>query len=666
LKERLVSLLTDTQHDKGIDFSLSIADFPDAAKEPEQLAEAFKTFPWFFIENTQTVEEIDGRIVKMKLTKPQRYIERQCIEQQKYYNYVDLVILKGRQARISTYVARRGLHYAIWHSHRYTIFANVLEDIAKEGIFEYVWGGYTSLLKKAEKQPYLKELIATARAMKAGSYIEFNGKSHGKVVCQAANLNAVGKNYQFSHLSEVSRMTQFLDLWESFYQGIHKSTFHHLILESTARYTGHQFMDIFKDSVEKEKLKGKPPALKAVFIPAFMVDEYMEYPLQEGDSWEKFYEDENEDMYGPEREIATQLWWDDYDKEHIKMPLNFMRFRREMIDGQLEDNTAGRFSPLDMFKQNFPMTPEEAELSIGDNVFDRKTLDKRKYFPYILPPDYGHTKLVHDVPRFTPNSKGDVSIWTYPEEGLWYTIGFDPSGGNGGDDSVGFVWSPVKKHTAAKFKSNRWSITEQVEMMIAMARYYNNAIINYEANYYGATILRKFQGQSTHNPVGAPYMRLYQRPVFNKPKKGQYHKTVKELKYGFQTNLESKMALVGVLEDAINDFEVGMYSKELIDELWNWKEKRNKEGKITGAPESPKGKNDDEIIAFALSVFLAQEYDKRKDMQSKLKVHAHLNPYDDYDKMRDEIRKGNRMEEPDKMDRDIEKQINRVFGVRRG
>ncbi|GAF68007.1 unnamed protein product, partial [marine sediment metagenome] len=443
----LMSLLTENQHNKGLDFTLSclepndeypdrVNDFPDMGQYPEPFIEALKTYPWFFIEQFQTVEEIDGRIVPMKLTTPQRYIERMCIEQQEHYNYVDLAILKGRQARISTYVARRGLHYAIWHSHRYTIFANVLEDIAKEGIFEYAWGGLTSLRKASEKHEFLKELISTERLRKAGGLIEFDGLSHGRVGCQAANKNSVGKNYQFSHLSEVSRMNELLDLWESFYQGIHKSVFHHLILESTARHTGAKFIEIFKKFHELEKAKGKPPAMKAVFIPAFMVDEYMEYPLPEKIvnaagkrveyDWDVFWEDENEDLYGCEREITTQMWWDDYNKKNIMMPLNFMKFRRDMIDGQLEDEQGG-FSQLDLFKQNFPMTIEEAELVIGNNAFSRKSLDKRRYFPFTIPPDYYNFKPTPNIPDLTPSkSKGDIDIWSYPEEGLWYTIGLDP------------------------------------------------------------------------------------------------------------------------------------------------------------------------------------------------------------------------------------------------
>ena len=526
-RSQKMGLLTKEQMDKGLDFTLSKHDFPDAKQHPEPLIEAFKTFPWFFIEHTQEVEDIDGRIIPFRLTKPQRYIERECVEQQKYHNYVDIIILKGRQARISTYIARRGLHYALWHSHRYTIFANVLDDIAKEGIFSYVMGGYNSLKRSMGDHPIIADLLKGARVAEKAGVLEFRGTSHGRIFCQAATTNAVGKNYQFSHLSEVSRMTQILDLWESFYQGIHKSVFHHLILESTARHTGPRFMEIFKRQVETEKIKGKPPSFKAIFIPAYMVDEYYNYPLPDDYTWEKFYEEENEDLYGCEREIATQQWWDDYDKKYINISLNFMKFRRDMIEGQWEtEGDVSTFSRLDLFKQNFPMTIEEAELVVGDNVFDRKLLERRKYFPYTLKPATGD---IHydgaQQPYFRESPKGSIHIWSFPEKDYWYTIGFDPAGGSSGDNACGIVWSPIKNHIAAKFKSNTWTHHEEVEMCIAMGNLYNKAIIAYESNYYGHHLLQKFLGLDIYNPIGAPYPYLYRRPKLNRKKNvnSQFH-----------------------------------------------------------------------------------------------------------------------------------------------
>ena len=79
-----MSLLTKEQMDKGLNFELSISDFPDMGDEPEPYIEALRLFPWFFIEQFQKVRDIDGQIIPFKLTKPQRYIERICLDQQKY------------------------------------------------------------------------------------------------------------------------------------------------------------------------------------------------------------------------------------------------------------------------------------------------------------------------------------------------------------------------------------------------------------------------------------------------------------------------------------------------------------------------------------------------------------------------------------------------------
>jgi len=596
---------------------LTLADFPDKDDNPQPLYEAFRKYPWFFIETFQTVKDVDGRIVPFRLTKPQRYIERACLEQHQKYNYVHLIVLKGRQYRISTYCARRGLHFSLFNNHIYTIFANRIEDIAEEGIFNYVYEGYESLLERSEEYTFLKPLLQTSRKKLSGAKLQFSGESKGKVEARTATKDAVGRPCQYAHITEASRIERFADFWESFYPALHLDYFHQCIIESTARFTGPKFIEIFKEQWELEKQIGRPPSLRAIFIPPYIVDEYMSHTIPEDLKWDEFWDGENEAVYGQERDIAAQKWWDPYDECFINLPLNFMKWRRDTIQGMHKDETTG-FTKLDLFKQSFPMTPEEAELIIGDNVFDRRLIDKRRYEPNIIPPKEGIIYLNEDnVADYEPQLKGMFSIWSYPEDDLWYTVGVDPAGGTKGDYTVGVVWSPCRNEVAAKFRSNQITLHEMCEAAIAMAYFYNTALLGYEANYWGAHILKKMVGKDTYNPHGSPYPNLYTR----KPVEFKYNPAQKNPMVGFWTDVKTKPAIVGIFQDLLIDEHTGMYSENLIHELWFWRNRFNQEGERIKTPAAPKGKHDDEIMATGIAVYIARDAMKRVDLMRKIKVH---------------------------------------------
>lgn len=657
--------LNDIQFRKGLDFTLDRCDFPELAYDSSAYIEACRTFPWFFIEQHQSVVDVDGQEKKFVLTKAQRYLERACVEQQKFHKFIHLIVLKGRQYRVSTYFARRGLHFALWNNHKYTILANTKEDVAEEGVFGYVLEGLRSLRAQVEDYPFLESLIKTRRIKEAGALIQFDGDSKGKVDVRAATKAAVGKPCQFAHITEPSRIPHFGVFWGAFYQGLHISEFHHLILESTAFFQHPEFMEIFNEQWDLEKTKGSIPSFRAIFIPPYMVDEYMNYELPNEDyDWDEFWKDENENIYGCEREIATQQWWDDYDKTYITLPLSFMKWRRDQIEGQKKEEHHG-FTKLDVFKENFPMTKDEAELIIGDNVFSHNTLERRKYFPFILPPEKNTVWLKDNQPQHILDKSGSVDVWSYPEEGLWYTIGIDIASNKLGDSSVGVVWSPMMNHVAARFKSNAWTIHELAEISIAVARWYNNSIVAYESNYYGDDILQKFLGTDNYNPVGAPYTRLYKEPVFDKKRKGQWGKSVMNARYGFRTHMKSKPHLIAIMKELINDDEVGLYSKDLINELWFFKHVFDDDGEIKKS-HAPKHKHDDELIATAIAVFVARDYLKRNDLQTEFQADKEFDPIKDYEKARSKIRK-ERERKGDAMDRKLETAINAIFqqGVRR-
>jgi hypothetical protein len=498
-----------------------------------------------------------------------------------------------------------------------------------------VWEGLESLKKAAIDHPYLEPLLSTSIARRTGSQLKFNGQSQGKIEAAAATKDSVGRVCQYAHITEGSRIPQLIEFWNAFLKALHLSTFHQCIFESTAFFEGPKYMEMFKASWDIEKKTGQPPPVKAIFIPPYMCDEYINYPIPEDYTWDMFWEGENEDLYGAEREIAGQKWWDDFDKTFIELPLCFMKWRRDQISRE-ETETGTGFTKLDLFKQDYPMTVDEAELIIGDNVFDRRLIDKRRYFPSIIKPLQGKVALNEELqPEWTEQLRGDFHIWSFPEEDLWYTLGLDPSGGTKGDYSVGVIWSPVRNEMAAMFRSNQTNIHQTCENSIALAYYYNNALLAYESNYWGGQILLKMLGKDSYNPRGAPYHKLYTR----KPVEFKYNPIQKNPKVGFHTDVQNKPIIVGIYQDLLLDEEAGLYSEDLINELWFWRNRFDKEGKRIKTPAAPKGKYDDIIMALGIAVYVARDCMKRVDLMKKMQV-PESDPIKAYEQIRARVRAG--------------------------
>jgi len=71
-----------------------------------------------------------------------------------------------------------------------------------------------------------------------------------------------------------------------------------------------------------------------------------------------------------------------------------------------------------------------------------------------------------------------VSIYLHPEEGARYTLGLDAATGFGSDYTSIQVWSNrLPFEQVAWFRDRRISTVEGSKVMIALARYYNNAFI---------------------------------------------------------------------------------------------------------------------------------------------------------------------------------------------
>jgi hypothetical protein len=359
-----------------------------------------------------------------------------------------------------------------------------------------------------------------------------------------------------------------------------------------------------------------------------MLSNYVNFPMIEGYDWDRFYEDgkysdgkPKEDLYGNEEELIARKWYDPLDEKWIKLPLNFWYWRRMKIDGQKSDQTLG-FTKLQIFQQDYPLDEDEAELTAGENAFPRETMLKRKRM--ISKPIFTGDIKIDPQGRITepPNKhKYTYSRWDWVKEGMKYFIGVDPSNAKGGDNSVIMVYSPFQNAFVAELVCNRISVHDLVEKSIAMARYWNNALIGYEVNLtaIGETMKRKYLATDIVNPNGAPYKNLYKRKALNT----SFQAISKNPILGFQLDATRKNSIRQLWYDALVNDDSGIYSRELIDELWNWRQKvKNKEGDLKVTCDAPKGKHDDRIIAGGIAMYIASESVWRNDILNQMGEHS--------------------------------------------
>ena len=617
--------LTTEQYAKGMQLELTVKDFIDKNGELNHKAwhEAQGNFTYLNMETYMKVETRFGHIVPFKLNRPQRYLMKCKLEQLQKYGYCRLIVLKPRQVGSSTFWSRDGFINAKFRNFKVAVVAHEKGSAGEKSLFKYAMDGYDDWVEFEEKGALPNGF--TDVKYKTKEYMEF--REGGRMQVFKGDLNAVSSTNQYIHISEASRIGGYADFMESILPSLPKGNHSTMVVESTARYTGGYFFQKWWEQWELEKQKGFPPVLRAIFLPCYMLEEYTTQPLPEGYGWDTFWEDREDlrrrnidpsDLYGDEEKLIKKKWWDPLLEAYIILPLNFWYWRQLTIDEQEVDAGSG-FTKFDWFRQNYPMTPEEAELIAGDSVFPRERVHALKQM--VEAPIY-QGDIIHvannKFPIMIPNKRKFVyQEWDEPIAGLPYVIVLDPSNEREGDWSAAMVYSPKQKSFPAMLRMNGMVTTHDVvSRLVAMGWRWNTALIGWEANLskIGDTILMKLLGKDFINPPGTPYPNLYTRMRFEGTKR---KRKKKDPVYGFWT-ADNKSSVIQLWTDALYDPEFSIYSEELLNELWFMRQVVDNEGFKRKMPNAPKGKNDDIIMAGGIAMFIARELSDRPDLRKQL------------------------------------------------
>ena len=519
-----------------------------------------------YIEKYIKIRDKSGKIINLQFNEPQQRLY-DIIKEQKLKNKpVRIVILKARQLGFST-ITESILFKET--TTKFNVNTGIIthQDEATKNLFN---------MSKLMYECLPQEMKPAKKASNAQELIFDNDKGTGlksKIRCMTAGSQGVGRSYTYDnlHVSELA-----------FWPGNKKTTMTGLlqavpnlpstiiIIESTANGFEY-FKEIWDGAVAGEN----------DFIPLFV-------------GWNelKDYQMPYTGFELTSEEIQLQR---DYN-----LSLEQLTWRRWCIRNNCSND-------IEQFKQEYPITPEEAFISTGACYFNKEIIMgrinkiknikplRKGYFSYSI-----NGNKISDI-EFIDDDKGYIDIYEEPKEGHPYVLGGDTAG-DGSDYFTGLVIDNSNSKQIAKLRHNKIDEDEYSRQIYCLGTYYNNALVGLENNYstYPTKKLKEYD-----------YPKMYIREVEdNIPE-------VIQDKYGFLTTKATRPIILAMLKEIfrdninyINDLDVLYEGLVFI---------KNEKGR----PEAEQGKHDDLIMGLAITYYIRTQQSfivKRIEKEEKIEL----------------------------------------------
>lgn len=326
-------------------------------------------------------------------------------------------------------------------------------------------------------------------------------------------------------------------------------------LESTANGMtgiGAPFYEEWKAAVDGRS------ELLPIFIPYFVMSKYRRAPGVPESEWD----DE-------EKELVRQFGKYRYDGETVS-------WRRWAI------NTRSQGS-VELFRQSYPATPEEAFIFSGLPAFDRMAILRQQQ--NIVEPAFVGEMIDG---KFQPKAKGWIKVWRKPEDGHSYVVGVDTAAGvKGGDYACGQVLDMATLEQVATVHGyiESWEMARQLAQL---GKWYNRALIAVEL-------------QANGRSVQDYLIRVYQYPHLH-PWRGRQDSIVPTSPklYGWETNVQTRPLLIDAGRRAINAGLAVIHDRGTLDEINHFSRSD------TGKYEAEVG-HDDRVMALLIALRSREE-----------------------------------------------------------
>lgn len=549
---------------------------------PETLIKEFRKDPGLFIEWALSVVPMEGgKEIPFKLNPGQREVMRILKEQLDARRIVRLIVLKSRRQGISTLCEAIMFWLASCFENNTTLVLAHDKDTSTE-LFRIAQGFYDT--DRRHKLGFMPEIASSnERALRFGNPDKrtrhVNPGLRSNMLVETAEGKGVGRGLTLMgyHWAEVAYTTK-QDVSTGLNIACSKVPGSIGIWESTANGTGDAFERNWKEA------KAGRNDFTPIFLP-WNIDPNCARQLSR-EEYEHWHYQAGEESLEKEFGLTkTQL-----------------KFRRITIASP-ECFRPG-VPPEDVFRQEYPLTPEEAFLRQGKNFFlvsslealrassrgekspvRRCTIQSPMENPYTRP-----TSVAKIVPIIEDKSFGPLQIWEEPLKEEDYVVGGDPSAGVQQDSSVALVLRRKTLSVVAKYQTKNLDPDEFGVVCALIGWWYNEALVGIERNGAGAAANKALR--LLHYP--RPW---YDRDVIN------MNEPVKSF-MGWNTNSASRRPMLDRLEEAIRKQEIGVPSANFYEEARSFifQEMANASGSMYAKPVAAPGCHDDEIIALAIAL----------------------------------------------------------------
>ena len=502
-----------------------------------------------YIENYVKIRDKAGNIIDFKLNEPQQRLYDIIKKQKQEHKPVRIIILKARQLGFSTLVESILFKVTATGFNINTGIVAHKED-ATTNLFNMSKRIYDNLpdnMKPCKKASNAKELIfdnQTGTGLKS------------KIKCMTAGADGIGRSDTFNnlHISEYAfwpgnKKETLLGLMQSV-PNLENTI---VIMESTAN--GYEdFKEIWDRAVRGE----------SDFIPLFVGwNELKEYQM----TYTGFKLTDDEERL----------------KEAFNLTLEQLAWRRWCI----ANNCGG---DIELFKQEYPLTPEEAFIVSGSSVFDKAAINARlQTIPKPLKTGYftyDYDGLTISSIKWVNDSSGYIDIYEVPNSPTMtkYCIGGDTAG----EGSDYFVAQVLDAKTGKQVARLRQQMDEDLytKQIYCLGIYYKYALIGIESNFSTYPIM-ELQRLGYKNQYVREHMDTYT------------HKMTKS--FGFRTTKIARPTIISALVEIIRESVDLIQDKITLEELLAII--RNEQGRI----EAPEGGHDDLMMALAIAYHIREQ-----------------------------------------------------------
>lgn len=533
-----------------------------------------------YIEHFLKIKTKDNRVIPFRLNAPQRRLYSVIATEAKARKPIRIIILKARQMGFSTLTEAVLFHKTATKANVSTMII-AHKDEATTNLFNMSKLFYEELpdpLKPMRKNSNAKELVFE-NPTKNPSVKKKSPGLRSKLKCATAGGRGVGRSDTFTnvHASEFA-------FWEGdkknilggLMQAVPNLPGTIVMIESTANGFD-EFKTMWDAAVNGEN------DFIPVFFPWFEMAEYrMPYA--------------GETLTAEERELSAA---------YQLLPEQVM-WRRWCI----KNNCGG---DLNLFKQEYPASPEEAFIATGTCIFDKNLIilrlaEVRKTKPlkvgqFVYEYDGLKIKNIH----WQEDEKGIVRIYEEMENGVPYVIGGDTAG-YGSDNFTGQVLNNITGKQCAVLR-HQFDEDLYAKQMYCLGMYYNTALLGVETNFSTYPI-RELERLG--------YPKQYVREVMD-----SYSGSLRK-SFGFHTNSVTRPVIIGEFVTFARECMKNIADEETLKEMLTFVKNTK------GRPEAEQGEHDDLVMGFAIALGIRSQQRTERENEKRKKAEWTADLWEDY------------------------------------